>query len=808
VKRYICIHGHFYQPPRENPWLESLEIQEEAYPYHDWNERITAECYAPNTASRILDPERRIIDIVNNYAKISFNFGPTLLSWMEVNNPEVYEAIILADKESRRIFSGHGAALAQPYNHMIMPLASTRDKRTQILWGIRDFESRFERKPEGMWLPETAVDLETLDIMAEFGITFTILAPHQAERVRRLSDNEWSDVSDSGVDPKIPYICRLSSGRNINIFFYDGPISRDVAFGGLLTSGENFANRLMGAFTGKGGTPQLVNIATDGETYGHHQRFGDMALAYCLYQIETDKLASITIYGEYLEKFPPTHVVEIIENSSWSCGHGIERWRSDCGCNSGMGPGWHQNWRRPLREALDWLRDALTPYFEEETSRYLKDPWLARDEYFDVMFDRTKLNVERFLMKHGSEKLSRKEQVRVLKLLEMQRHAMLMYTSCGWFFDEISGIETVQVIEYASRAIQLCGEVNGVDLEGKFTELLREAPSNLPEYENGSRVMEALVKPAIVDLTRVGAHYAISSLFEEYPEILKIFCYTNYLEEYDLTEAGRQKLAVGKSRIFSDITWEEETVSFAVVQLGDHNLFGGVWKFDGDESFGLMNQEIKTAFLRSDVTQLFKLIAKHFGSRHYSLWHLFRDEQQKILNQILLSTLDDMEGSFRHIYEDQYPIMQVMREVQMPLPKVLADTMEFIFNLDLRKVIENEELDIERLQKLVEEVERWSFEPDRTTLSFVASRKIHALMEKIDENPEEASRIEILESTLGVLSKLALELDLWKSQNIYFSVGKRLYGKMKEQSDRGEQTAKRWIDLFHSLGDYLQVRIV
>jgi alpha-amylase/alpha-mannosidase (GH57 family) len=357
MERYVCIHSHFYQPPRENPWLEQIELQDSAYPYHDWNERITAECYAPNAVSRIIDQAGKIANIVNNYAKISFNFGPTILSWMEEREPDLYRRILEADRESREIFSGHGSAIAQAYNHVILPLANSRDKRTQVIWGARDFESRFGRTPEAMWLPETAVDLESLDLMANEGIRYAILEPHQAHRVRKKGSREWMDVTGGRIDPKLPYKLRLPSGRTIAVFFYDGPVSRAVAFEGLLNNGEVFANRILGAFTdSRSGRYQFVHIATDGESYGHHHAHGEMALSYALHHIESNGLARITNYGEFLEIHPPTHEVEIYENTSWSCVHGIERWKSNCGCNSGGRPGWNQEWRRPLREALDWLR--------------------------------------------------------------------------------------------------------------------------------------------------------------------------------------------------------------------------------------------------------------------------------------------------------------------------------------------------------------------------------------------------------------------------------------------------------------------
>ncbi len=418
MERYICIHGHFYQPPRENPWLEEIELQDSAYPYHDWNERINAECYVRNTASRFLDKDERITDIVNNYSNISFNFGPTLLYWMERHKPAAYEAIIEADKLSSKRFSGHGSAIAQAYNHMIMPLANRRDKYTQIIWGIRDFQKRFGRFPEGMWLPETAVDIETLEVLAELGINFTLLAPRQAKSVKKLQNEDVAcDVSGERVDPTMPYLCNLPSGRSINIFFYDGPISKDVAFGGLLNSGEAFANRLISAFRDHREWPQIVHIATDGETYGHHHSFGDMALAYCLHYIESRNLAKVTNYGEYLEKHPPTHEVQIIENSSWSCIHGVERWRDNCGCNSGMNPGWTQKWRKPLREAMDMVRDTVIPIYEKELSKYFGDPWGARNDYINIIHDRSQENIENFIKNHATSKLSKGEKGKALKLL-------------------------------------------------------------------------------------------------------------------------------------------------------------------------------------------------------------------------------------------------------------------------------------------------------------------------------------------------------------------------------------------------------
>ena len=805
MNRYLCIHGHFYQPPRENPWLEEVELQDSAYPYHDWNDRITAECYAPNMASRILDADKKIVDIGNNYAKISFNFGPTLLSWMEKHRPETYEAVIEADRLSQERFSGHGSALAQVYSHMIMPLANSRDKRTQVVWGIRDFETRFGRAPEGMWLAETAVDLETLGIMADCGIKFTILAPRQARRVRKLGEERWRDVSRGRVDPKMPYLCKLASGRTITLFFFDGPISNDIAFGDLLNSGDNFAMRLLSAFADRD-EPQLVHVATDGESYGHHHRFGDMALAYALHHIESNNLAKLTNYGEYLEQYPPANEVEIFENTSWSCVHGIERWRSNCGCHSGMHPEWNQEWRGPLREAMNWLRDNAAGVFEREMASCVSAPWQVREDYIEVVLDRSVQNVDSFLAHYAIRDLSQEEQIRVLKLLEMQRHAMLMFTSCGWFFDEISGIETVQVIQYASRVMQLAREITGEDLESGYLKLLEQAPSNRSEFATGVQVWDAYVKPATIDLLRVAAHYAVSSLFEEYPETTKIFSYTASSEMYDIYEAGIQRLAVGRARLRSEITREENPIAFAVLHLGDHNILGGVRDYMGDDSFSSMREEIKEAFQKSDIPEIIRLMDTDFQTHNYSLWHLFRDEQRKVLDQILDSTLREIESSFRQVYEHHYPIMQMMREIKIPLPKVFSTTAEFIINMDIRSALESDEFDLERLEKLAEEATRWSFKLDKVTLGFVATQKIDSLLERLSRTPQDMAFLESIGTAVKLLKDLPLELNLWQAQNIYFAIRKQIQGEIEAKAQSGDRNAERWIAHFKRLGDYLYVR--
>ncbi|MFH2145536.1 MAG: DUF3536 domain-containing protein [Candidatus Omnitrophota bacterium] len=806
MNRYLCVHGHFYQPPRENPWLEEVEIQDSAYPYHDWNDRINIECYAPNTAARILDRKKKIMDIVNNYQKISFNFGPTLLSWLEKNRPDTYGKILEADKKSQSVFSGHGSAIAQVYNHMIMPLANSRDKRTQIIWGIKDFEYRFARKPEGMWLAETAVDLETLEIMAEAGIKFTILSPYQAQKSRKIGQKDWIDARDGKIDPKFPYQCLLASGRVINIFFYDGPVARDVAFGGLLSNGENFAHRLLGLFGKNPNQPQLVHVATDGETYGHHHNYGEMALAYGYYYIEKNNLARVTIYAEFLEKFVPTHEVQIIENSSWSCFHGVDRWRDNCGCHIGTNAKWNQKWRKPLREAMDWLRDELSEIYEQQMSGYTKDFWQLRDNYIDVVLSRAESGVDSFLKTNLKTELKSADRTKILKLLEMQRHAMLMYTSCGWYFDDISNIETVQVMHYAGRAIQLAKDISGIDLEAGYLKILRKAKSNISGFENGEKLYEMFVKPTCLNLIRVGAHYAISSLFGEYPASAKLYCYQIDQQAYERLELGKQKIVLGSVRIKSDVTFEEKSVAFAILHLGGHIVFGGLKDEMPETVFLKMQQQIKETFQKGAVSEVISLFDRYFDNHNYTLWHLFRDEQRRTLSLILETEVKEIETSFRQIIKEHYPIMLAVKQMNIPLPAIYSNAFEFVVNKDLKNILQAEELNFEQIQELVNEVGAWDLNIDKATIGFIASKRIKSLMDTFNEQPENVALLQAIRAVYKKIRPLNLPLRVWEAQNTFFSIGQKLYEPMQERARQGELLAKEWVRSFKVLGIYLWVR--
>jgi alpha-amylase/alpha-mannosidase (GH57 family) len=534
----LIIHGHFYQPPRENPWTGTLDPEPSAHPFHDWNERVYAECYQPNSAVPIVDAKTKLEQIVNNYAHISFDFGPTLLSWLERQHPETYARVIAADVESAAKHGGHGNALAQAYNHTILPLSNARDQRTQIRWGLADFRYRFNREAEGMWLAETACNDDVLGLLIDEGVRFVILAPQQAERVRSMTgiavgptgktgeslssgppdsrvdreevgdasaDNEWHDVAGGRVDTSIAYryFHRDGSGRSIAVFFYDQELAQGIAFGNALESSASLVDRLAGARTSNEHAGSLTNVATDGESYGHHHKFGDLCLAYAL---ETDAPARgfrVTNYGEYLEQHPPSAEVELShgcegEGSSWSCAHGVSRWIRDCGCYTGGEPGWNQAWRLPLRNALDFLRDEAVQYFEATRGDLFMDPWAARDDAISLILDQQESR-EAFLARHAPRGLTRDEEQRSLLFLELQRDALLMYTSCGWFFNDIAGLEPIQILKYASRGIDLMDQLGLPSPREGFLEILAEAKSNRPELGDAAEIFRRLVEPVNPD---------------------------------------------------------------------------------------------------------------------------------------------------------------------------------------------------------------------------------------------------------------------------------------------------------------------
>jgi alpha-amylase/alpha-mannosidase (GH57 family) len=762
--RAIVIHGHFYQPPRENPWLEAVEVQDSAAPHHDWNVRVTEQCYAPNTAARRVDGANRVTDIVNNFERISFNVGPTLHGWLARHRPDVSAAILDADRASRQT-RGHGNALAQVFNHMILPLATRRDKVTQVRWGLEDFRRRFGREPEGMWLPETAVDGESLEVLAEAGLRFTILAPHQAHRVRPPG-GDWLEVGE-GVDPRRPYRWRGPRDLSLALFFYDGPISRDVAFGNLLERGEHLADRLRAGFAEDDG-PQLVHCATDGESYGHHRLFGDMALAAATERLDADPAVTLTNYAAFLAAHPPAWEADIREATSWSCAHGVERWRADCGCRTRAD--WHQRWRAPLREALDWLRDQADAFYEARASAYLKDPWAARDGYAEVLFDRSPERLEAFLAAHQRAPLDAAARVDVRRLLELQKNRLLMYTSCGWFFDEISALEPVQVLRYAAMALQHLVALGGERLESAFVQRLAAAPSNVAELGDGARVYRRLIVPAVVDLPRVVAHHAITGLFDDHAEATE--CYAWCVERRDEARATLQgtALRLERVRVTSAVTGETAEAACAVLHLGGHDISCKVRMPVEDAAWGRARDDLLDRFARQGLPDLVRALDGHFPGTPFGLPHLFLEERRRVLAAVVRSTLDRHEETYRRIWDENRKLVHYLREVDAPVPDALA--------LVARHVLEQEALaalaEVPALGKLPARVFELAEEARGLglTLDLVPARPamreaVYAALARVAEAPEPEG-LARADALLEGAERLGLRYGRWEAQNRFF----------------------------------------
>lgn len=805
LDRYITIHGHFYQPPRENPWLDMVEVQDSAYPYHDWNERITAECYGPNAVARILGSHGRIAQLVNNYARISFNVGPTLLAWLQDKSPDVYQAILDADRESQARFGGHGSAMAQVYNHVILPLASPADQVTQVIWGIRDFTHRFKREPEGMWLAETGVDVASLEVLAEHGIRFTVLAPTQAKRIRLRGEEEWEDVLGGKIDPTRAYLQQLPSGRSIALFFYNGPLSRAVAFEHILSDGARFASRLLTGFADRTG-PQLVHLATDGESYGHHHPHGDMGLAYALQHVESSGKARLTCYGEFLERHPPEYEVDILDNTAWSCAHGIERWRSDCGCNSGR-PGWHQRWRKPLREALDGLRDAVAPLYAQHAGELLKDPVAARNDYVHVLLERTPESQDRFLEAHAQKQLDDDARVKVLELLEMQRHELLMYTSCGWFFDEISGLETTQILLYAGRVSQLGEKLFAVSLEEPFLQALEQAPSNIPAHATGRAVYEKYIRPAKVERHHVGAHYAVSSLFENYPKSGQLFCYRIDRHDEQTFDAGKVRMVIGHATLIANPTRETWHFAYAAIHFGDHNVNGGVCTFPGEEAYAAQVKGFAEVFSRVDTPQILRLMDRHFGESTHSVASLFRDEQRKVLNKLLSGGLTETMDLYSRVFEQSQPLMRFLKHLQVPLPLPLRAATEVLFNTDLRWAFTDDDPNFDQVRQLVQEANEWGVNLEVKGLSYKFTRLLNRAAERWRDQPLQLEYLHTFTDGVELVRTLPFEANLWKAQNVFFELMNSAYPDAAELATAGNEQAQQWVERFQHLGELLHVEV-
>lgn len=790
---FLTIHGHFYQPPRENPWLESIELQDSASPYHDWNERINSECYNPNSVSKIVDSRNRILNVVNNYKYMSFNYGPTLLSWMEEHAPLAYERVIKADIESVQKHDGHGNAIAQVYNHMIMPLANDNDKLTQVIWGIKDFETRFGRESEGIWLAETAVDDDTLRVLVENGIKFTILSPYQALKIKSFNDKDWSDVSWGNIDPARPYRYYIKSmkGEYIDLFFYDGAISKSVAFDEILKDGNKFVRRLKEGVSEARNYPQLIHIATDGESYGHHTKFGDMALSYVLEVRAKEEGFTIVNYAQYLEKNPPTMEVDIKQGSSWSCFHGVGRWKEDCGCSTGGHPGWNQKWRKPLREALDYLRDELIVIFEKEGKKYLKDVWVARNNYIDVILDRNELTIKNFQKQNFVKDLSEEQKVRAMELLEMQRQAMLMYTSCGWFFSEISGLETTQIMKYAARALQLAQSFSKKDIEKNFLEILAQAKSNFNEFGTGKDIYEKFVKPSVVTIKQVASLWAISSIYRDFDDEEEVYCYKIKKHSYKSVQKGTAKLIVGHIEIQSLITLQKSNVMFALVQYAGGDFHCTIKEFSDESEYTNLQKDLFRIFLLNPLTEIIRALDEYFGREYFTLKDIFIEERRKILQVMLKDKMNKFAEAYQEMYTEGKSSIYHMQNLGLSIPDEFKISAGYTLSRQFNDLITTAKgfIDNNIIQQAIDinfETKKIGIEIDKTPTNKIFSQKISQNISRLVQSLE----LQQAEATLELfdhVEKLELKVDIAEAQNIYFN---RILSELGDIIDNMKMTEK------------------
>lgn len=812
--KYLTIHGHFYQPPRENPWLEEIELQESAWPHHNWNDRISSECYAPNSVSRIVDDKNQILQIINNYEFMSFNFGPTLLSWMEKYSPKAYKRILQADKNSVSMYSGHGNAIAQVYNHIIMPLANEKDKITQTVWGIKDFEHRFNRKPEGIWLAETAVDDETLEILIDNEIKFTILSPYQAHSIKKMDELQlWCDVSWGSIDPSMPYryFVKDGSGKYIDIFFYDGAISKSVAFDCLLNDGEKFICRLNDGYVQDRCRPQVVNIGTDGESYGHHTKFGDMALSYIFGLKAEDFGFQITNYGEFLEKFPPKFEVVIKNDSSWSCCHGVGRWQEDCGCSTGGQLGWNQKWRTHLRKALDYLRDELIILCEISGQKYFKNFWDARNQYIDVILDRSEENVEKFFEKVQKKKLTAKEKIKAIKLLEIQRQSMLMYTSCGWFFSEISGIETVQIMKYALRAMELAKEFSDTDYEKKFLNILQKAKSNIAHFGDGKNIYNKFVKSSQVKIEQIVSHWAISSAFENEEDFSSIYCYDIRKISYKKIKKEFSTLIFGRIEVTSKITLEKNDMVFALYNGHSGEVYCSVCEFTNAQEFAEIKQGIIDIFNSGDSIEMLHTIEKLISPDLYTFKDVLIDKRKTILEKTIHKKLINVAKTYENLYSDMKSSVTHLVSLGMDIPDVfrlaakytlarrLEHALEALDNLEDKKAIA-------KIIEIKNEADKFFINLNKTKADDILSKMLEDSLTKLIKTMS-LKHAKELKALFELIDELGIDLEIVSAQNLYFE---KIFRKMDilvdhiKNSDNKSQD-RQFALLLLDIGDFLKI---
>ena len=772
---YLVIHGHFYQPPRENPWLDTIEREPSAAPFSNWNARIAEECYRVNGWARVFDDRGRMVDLANNYQHMSFNFGATLLTWLERRLPRTYARILEADRLSVEARGGHGNALAQSYGHAILPLCNQRDRLTLIRWGKRDFEARFGRPAEAMWLPETAINADTVEDLIAEQMRFVVLSPYQAHRVRRLGEERWRTVSGGAVDPRMPYRCPSSRhpDKHLDVFFYDGPVSHSISFGEALRSSRQLVDKLWGAVEiGRGG-PQLIHSAVDGETFGHHQRHAERALAYALTEEASRRGFTLTNYGEYLERFPPTHEVELEagpngEGTAWSCAHGVGRWARDCGCNAGSPEGWNQRWRTPLRQAVDLVRDEAAGLLEELGGQLLKDPWAARDDAVSLLLRPTSDERAAFLSRHARDRQSLTSQTRIFKLLEMQRFALMAQTSCGWFFDDVSGLEAVQVMRYMARAMHLLEDLSGRNLEGRTLKVLAAARSNIPAEGTGAEVYRKRVLPSVVGPRRYVAQYAITDMFRDYPEDLEWHGRLVHRVERHRLSSGQLTLVVGRVEVEDRRTSETFDLIYVLIHFGGHDFHCAVRSFPGTQEFRAFTKRLREIFGRATVTELLRAVDGHFGDDYFGMPQLLAEERAEVLDALFRDMSERFAEMYTRLYMDNRSTVSALIDSGLEVPTEFRIAAEYTLSRQLNAEIlaQGRSRDggrYQRAKEIVQEAEHGNYTLDLSRSEALFSEMIgEAVAALVGQPTAEACRAVL--DTLALASSLGVSPDLDRCQ--------------------------------------------
>lgn len=677
----FVLHAHFYQPERLNPWTGALDPEPSAAPDRDWNERILRQCYRPNGSARIFDGSRRVEQIVNNYERLSFNFGPTLLTWMERHDPQTYARIVDGDWRSS-VRLGHGNAMAQAYNHMILPLANARDRRTQVLWGLADFRHRFTREAEGMWLPETACNREVVDTLIDAGVRFTVLAPYQADRVR-FAGGRWQPAGGA-LDLGRAYRHAHSdgSGRHLAVFFYDGGLAQGMAFDPATADAGVLLERLQQARPAGGG---LTSAALDGETFGHHHPFGELGLAYALFTAAERRGMAPTNYGAWLEANPPVDDVEVVagEGTAWSCAHGVGRWYRDCGCSTDSLPDWNQAWRTPLRQALDMVRDAAAAVFEERGAELLRDPWAARDRYIDVRLGR--VGRAEFLDAVAVRNLPDDRTVDLWTLLESQRNAMIMYTSCGWFFADISGIETVYVLRYAARALDLLGELGAPVPRDTVLDILATAPSNKPGVGTGADVWREQVDTAVVTPRRVAAHTALRGLVRQLPARDETGGSVVTLTDHRRDQRERLGLSTARMVVTSNGTGRRHDYFVAALHLGGLDFHGVVSEYPGAQAYAAAVTRLWEAFPTAPLARLLQLVNELIAGEEFGLGAALPEGRQEVVGAIFSELNERFTEQYARLFHDHRRELEMLTAAGYTLPRDLRAAAELTLSAELEQ---------------------------------------------------------------------------------------------------------------------------